>query len=205
MNALNHFAKALGVRRPRLSLAALFLAALSAGALAQTGPPVEYGARIVSRQTYQGARLCLALVDTTDRSRVGLRPCTEQTADQAFLWKITRRAGGGVYITAASRAEERRMEVADFGTGNGALVQIWGPNALEGYRPQAWDFFPVAGGVMIVNINSGKCLNVPLGRNPLDQELVQQFTCARAANDTWVIEPVYTRPNWCPRRARRRP
>ena len=195
MNALNQFAKALGAHRLSLPLVAIFIAALSAGASAQTGPPVEYGARIVSRQTYQGRRLCLALVDTTDRSRVGLRPCTEQTADQAFLWKITRRDGGGVYITAASRGEDRRMEVADFNRFDGGVVQIWGPNALDGYRSQAWDFFPAAGGIMIVNINSGKCLNVPMGRNPLDQELVQQFTCARAANDTWIIEPVYTRPN----------
>ena len=195
MNTLINFARINRAARLRLALVAALLAAGAVSASAQTGPPVEYGARIVSKQPYQGGRLCLALVDTTDRSRVGLRPCTEQTADQAFLWKITRRDGGGVYITAASRGEERRMEVADFNRSDGGVVQIWGPNALDGYRSQAWDFFPAAGGIMIVNINSGKCLNVPMGRNPLDQELVQQFTCARAANDTWIIEPVYTRLN----------
>lgn len=193
MNALNRFANSLSAPRLRLPLVALFLAALHAGALAQTGPPTEYGARIVSRQTFKGQRLCLALVDTTDRARVGLRPCTEQTADQAFLWQIRRRDGGGIYITAASRGEERRMEVADFNRYDGGVVQIWGPNIADGYRSQAWDFFPANGGVLIVNVNSGKCLSAPMGRNPLDQEFAQQYTCTRAANDTWVIEPVLTR------------
>ena len=197
MNLLTHFAKPTVAARLRLALAALLLAAPGAAASAQTGSaPTEYGARIVSRQTYNGQRLCLSLVDTSDRARVGLRPCTEQTTDQAFLWRIRLRDGGGAYITAASRSDERRMEVADFSRGNGGVVQIWGPNVADGYKSQAWDFFPVAGGaVMIVNVNSGKCLNVPLGRNPLDQEFVQQYSCARAANDTWVIEPVLTRSN----------
>lgn len=88
------------------------------------------------------------------------------------------------------------MEVADFNKNDGATIQIWGANAGNGFRSQTWDFFPVtnslngANGVMIISVDSGKCLNVPLGRNRLDQEVAQLFTCARVPNDTWRVEPV---------------
>ena len=94
------------------------------------------------------------------------------------------------------------MEVADYKKDDGAAIRMWGRNTGVGdwYRNQTWDFFtpnsPLSG-VMIISVDSGKCLNVPLGRAPLDQEVLQLFTCSRtpddrwgARNDTWRIETV---------------
>ena len=67
---------------------------------------------------------------------------------------------------------------------------MWGPNVGDGYRSQTWDFFPGTGGALIVNVDSGKCAAVPLGRNRLDQEFLIQYTCSRASNFTWQVEPV---------------
>lgn len=179
----------------RLTLAAALLTGFcESNAFAQSERVLECGARIVSNQPFGGTggdRLCLFVQTTNDRERVALRPCTMETARQNFLWKIVRRDGGGLFIISAMDIDrERRMEVADFGKDNGAAIQIWGANVGNGYRSQTWDFFPATNGVMIISVDSGKCLNVPLGRNRLDQEVLQQFTCERRPNDTWQIESV---------------
>ena len=180
----------------RLSLVGIFLAMAVINSVAQSDRTLECGARIVSRQPFGGGRLCLFVSDTRDRTRVSLRPCTQETSDPGFLWKIVRRDGGGLHIISAMSGQERRMEVADYSKVNGGTIQMWGPNASDGYRNQTWDFFPVDPentGVLsflIINVDSGKCLNVPLGRNRLDQEFLQQFTCERRPNDIWIVEPV---------------
>jgi len=172
---------------------------ITPGAFAQSDT-LECGARIVSNQPLSngsGDRICLFVDGTGDRARVVLRGCSVKTADLRFLWRIIRHDGGGLYIRpAAAERADRRMEVADFNKSDGAAIQIWGANAGNGYRSQTWDLFPVTNpftgvnGFMIISVDSGKCLNVPLGRSPLDQEVAQLFTCARALNDTWRIEPV---------------
>ena len=96
-----------------------------------------------------------------------------------------------MHVISVTSAQERRLEVADFNSNDGARIQIWGPNVADGYRSQTWDFLPVKDSAMIVNVHSGKCLNIPIGRNPLNQEFLQQFTCSGAPNDTWRLEPVF--------------
>lgn len=179
----------------RVALLAVFLiGCMASGASAQSDQTLECGARIVSNmRTEDGARLCLFAEDTGNGARVAIRRCGSQPG---FLWRIIRRDGGGLHILAASRAdEERRMEVADFNKNNGGRIQMWSANIYgAGYRSQTWDFFPVAGGgSLIISVDSGKCLNIPLGTgSPLDQLFLQQFTCTRVANDTWTVEPVLT-------------
>jgi hypothetical protein len=175
----------------RLVIISLLVIAGTADALAQRRV-MECGARIVSQQPFGGQRLCLFVPDTSDRTRVALRPCTQQTSDPGFLWKIVRRDGGGLYITSATSGQERRMEVADFSKVNGGNIQIWGPNAGDAYRSQTWDFFPTGSGSLIVGVDSGLCLAVPLGRSRLDQEVAIQFVCSAAQNFLWNVEPVRT-------------
>ena len=99
-----------------------------------------------------------------------------------------RRDGGGLNILSTLNDAKKRVEVADFSKFDGATIQIWGPNFNDGYRSQTWDFVPVPGGNLIVNVESGKCLAVPLGRNRLDQEVPIQYTCSRAPNFVWRVE-----------------
>jgi len=192
MNTVSSLVRTMKTSGLKLPLAAIILAASVVAASAQTGRIMECGARLVSTQPFDGGRLCLFVGDTRDKTKVALRPCTQQTSDPGFLWKIVRRDGGGLHLISATSGEERRMEVADFSKFDGGAVQIWGPNIGEGYRSQTWDFFPAAGGSLIVNVDSGKCLAVPLGRNRLDQEFMIQYSCSRAQNFTWQVEPVLT-------------
>jgi hypothetical protein len=175
----------------RLLVVTLFLAGSTADVLAQRRV-MECGARIVSQQPFGNQRLCLFVPDTQDRTKVALRPCTQETSDPGFLWKIVRRDGGGLYIMSATSGQERRMEVADYSKYNEGSIQIWGPNIGDAYRNQTWDFFPVGTSSLIVGVDSGLCMAVPLGRNRLDQEFLIQYTCSGAPNFRWQVEPVRT-------------
>jgi len=171
----------------RMLLAAILIASTVASAAAQASV-TECGARIYSAQPFSGGQLCLYTSSTEDRARLALRPCAEDESRYEFLWKITRRDGGGVNILSLLNGATKRMEVADFNKSDGAAIQIWGPNFGDGYRSQTWDFIPVPGGNLIVNVESGKCLAVPLGRNRLDQEVPIQYTCSRATNFIWTVQ-----------------
>jgi hypothetical protein len=175
----------------RILIVTLLLAVWAIDGLAQRRV-MECGARIVSQQPFGNERLCLFVPDTQDRTKVALRPCTPATSDPGFLWKIIRRDGGGLYITSATSGQERRMEVADYNKRNGGAIQMWGPNEGNGYRSQTWDFFPVGTNAMIVGVDSGLCMAVPLGSNRLDQEFLIQFNCSTARNFLWQVEPVRT-------------
>lgn len=192
MNAKSIVTGIVTASRARLTAALFFAACVSPAALAQS--TLECGARIVSTmRTADGAKLCLTTEETNNGARVAVRRCGNRPG---FLWKIVRRDGGGVHIIPASNGEERRMDVEGFSKNNHARIQIWSPNWHgQGFRNQTWDFFPAGDGTnfLIISVDSGKCLNIPLGTGtPLDQLFLQQFTCSRAANDTWTIEPVQT-------------
>ena len=171
----------------RFLLVAIFIAVLVTSASAQPGV-TECGARIYSAQPFAGGQLCLYTSSTEDRARLLLRPCGADESRYEYLWKINRRDGGGVNILSLLNGAKKRMEVADFNKGDGATIQMWGENFGDGYRSQTWDFVPVPGGNLIVNVDSGKCLAVPLGRNPLDQEVPIQYTCSRATNFVWLVQ-----------------
>jgi hypothetical protein len=171
----------------RFLLVGVFVAVPVASAWAQAGV-TECGARIYSAQPFAGGQLCLYTSSTEDRARLLLRPCTADESRYEFLWRITRRDGGGVNILSLLNGAKKRMEVADFSRADGGTIQMWGENFGDGYRSQTWDFVPVPGGNLIVNVDSGKCLAVPLGRNPLDQEVPIQYTCSRASNFVWMVQ-----------------
>ena len=171
----------------RFLLVAILVAVSAVSASAQAAV-TECGARIYSAQPFAGGELCLYTTSTEDRARLALRPCAADESRYEFLWKITRRDGGGVNILSLLNGATKRMEVADFSKSDGATIQIWGPNFGDGYRSQTWDFVPVPGGNLIVNVESGKCLAVPLGRNRLDQEVPIQYTCSRATNFVWTVQ-----------------
>ena len=171
----------------RFFLVAILIAVSVVSASAQASV-TECGARIYSAQPFAGGELCLYTSSTEDRARLALRPCAKDESRYEYLWKITRRDGGGVNILSLLNGATKRMEVADFSKSDGATIQIWGPNFGDGYRSQTWDFVPVPGGNLIVNVESGKCLAVPLGRNRLDQEVPIQYTCSRAANFVWTVQ-----------------
>jgi hypothetical protein len=171
----------------RFLLVVVFVAVPVASAWAQAGV-TECGARIYSAQPFAGGQLCLYTSSTEDRARLLLRPCTADESRYEFLWRITRRDGGGVNILSLLNGAKKRMEVADFSRADGGTIQMWGENFGDGYRSQTWDFVPVPGGNLIVNVDSGKCLAVPLGRNPLDQEVPIQYTCSRASNFVWMVQ-----------------
>ena len=171
----------------RLLLIAILIAGSVANAAAQSGVN-ECGARIFSAQPFAGGELCLYTSSTEDRARLSLRTCGSDESRQEFLWRIMRRDGGGLNILSTLNDAKKRVEVADFSKSDGATIQIWGPNFNDGYRSQTWDFVPVPGGNLIVNVESGKCLAVPLGRNRLDQEVPIQYTCSRASNFVWRVE-----------------
>ena len=171
----------------RFLLVVIFIAVPVGSAWAQPGV-TECGARIYSAQPFAGGQLCLYTSSTEDRARLLLRPCAADESRYEFLWRISRRDGGGVNILSLLNGAKKRMEVADFSRADGGTIQIWGPNFGDGYRSQTWDFVPVPGGNLIVNVDSGKCLAVPLGRNRLDQEVPIQYTCSRAANFVWMVQ-----------------
>ena len=171
----------------RFLLAVIFIAVPVASSSAQPGV-TECGARIFSAQPFDGGQLCLYTSSTEDRARLLLRPCAADESRYEFLWRITRRDGGGVNVLSLLNGAKKRMEVADFSRVDGGTIQMWGENFGNGYRSQTWDFVPVPGGNLIVNVDSGKCLAVPLGRNPLDQEVPIQYTCSRATNFVWTVQ-----------------
>ncbi|HLM56577.1 MAG TPA: RICIN domain-containing protein [Pyrinomonadaceae bacterium] len=192
MNAENIIIRAVKSSRARLLVALFILGCAAPAALAQS--TLQCGARIVSNmRTPDGAPLCLFAMDSNNGSRVAVRRCGNLPG---FLWKITRRDGGGLHIlTAIQGSEARRMDVQDFGKHDGARIHLWSPNVHGiGYRNQTWDFFPSNrgdGSFHIISVDSGKCLNIPLGTGtPLDQLFLQQFACSHAINDTWRIQPV---------------
>jgi hypothetical protein len=169
----------------------------TASAQLQLRPPgstaayTECGARIYSAQPFDGGQLCLYTSSTEDRARLLLRPCAQDESRREFLWRIVRRwDNGGFKISSVLNGDgySRLMEVADFSKKDGATIQIWGPNFNDGYRSQTWEFFPVPGGNLIVNRESGRCLAVPLGRNRLDQEVPIQYECSREANFVWMVQ-----------------
>jgi hypothetical protein len=171
----------------RFFLIAILIAVSVTSASAQAAV-TECGARIYSAQPFAGGELCLYTSSTEDRARLALRPCAPDESRYEYLWRLTRRDGGGVNILSLLNGATKRMEVADFSKSDGATIQIWGPNFGDGYRSQTWDFVPVPGGNLIVNVESGKCLAVPLGRNRLDQEVPIQYTCSRASNFVWMVQ-----------------
>jgi hypothetical protein len=171
----------------RFLLVVIFIAVPVGSAWAQPGV-TECGARIYSAQPFAGGQLCLYTSSTEDRARLLLRPCAADESRYEFLWRITRHDGGGVNILSLLNGAKKRMEVADFNKADGGTIQMWGENFGNGYRSQTWDFVPVPGGNLIVNVDSGKCLAVPLGRNPLDQEVPIQYTCSRATNFVWTVQ-----------------
>ena len=193
MNAESIINRAVKSSRARLLVAVFILGCAAPAALAQT--TLQCGARIVSSmRTPDGAPLCLFAMDSNNGSRVAVRRCGNLPG---FLWRVVRRDGGGLHIsTAIQGSEERRMDVQDFSKNNGARIHLWSPNIYgAGYRNQTWDFFPSnrGDGDLIISVDSGKCLNIPLGTGtPLDQLFLQQFTCSHAVNDTWRIQPVVT-------------
>lgn len=193
MNAESIITSILRASRARLLVALFIVGCAAPAALAQS--TLQCGARIVSSmRTPDGAPLCLFVEDTSNGQRVAIRRCGGRPG---FLWRINRRDGGGLHIIAASQGtEEKRMDVEGWGKHDGARIHMWSPNWHGvGYRNQTWDFFPSTrgDGFQIISVDSGKCLNIPLGTGtPVDQLFLQQFTCSNAVNDTWRIEPVLT-------------
>jgi hypothetical protein len=167
----------------------LFLWLCAIGVCADQPPTTVVGsAMIVSRQAFPGG-LCLFVPSAENGTAVAVRACPSGTAavDPGFLWRARRTVDGAWWITSARTREERRIEVQHAGKENHARILIWGPAAPLFDKQQIWSFLPVDDGFRIVGLDSGKCLNVPLGRRPLNEEEVQLYDCEAAPNSTWTV------------------
>ena len=149
------------------------------------------GALIVSRHSFAGD-LCLFVPSSENGTKVQIRSCPGggSSPHLGFLWRARRTVDGAWLITSLLTRDERRIEVQRAGKDNGSSVIIWGPAAPLFDKQQIWSFLPVQNGFRIIGLDSGKCLNVPLGRSPLNQESLQIFRCDDTRNNEWTIRPV---------------
>ncbi len=108
MNAESVITRILGASRTRLVVALFIIGCAAPAAFAQS--TLQCGARIVSSmRTPDGAPLCLYVEDTSNGQRVAIRRCGGRPG---FLWRITRRDGGGSHIIGRSQGtSEQRMDV----------------------------------------------------------------------------------------------
>jgi hypothetical protein len=82
------------------------------------------------------------------------------------------------------------MEVRNWSGEDHGLVQIWGPNVWFLDYNQKWRLEPGLGGVALISVGSGKCLDIPLDGSPDAGKQLQQFTCHFQSNQLWTIEDV---------------
>src|SRR5262249_49066802 len=78
----------------------------------------------------------------------------------------------------------RCMDVKDFSTADGGLVQQWD---CSGNANQQWQFKDMGNGQHeIINVNSGKCLDVS-GVSKSNGAVVHQWRCHGKANQLWTL------------------
>jgi hypothetical protein len=149
------------------------------------------GALIVSRYLSSGY-LCLFVPNSQNGTKVQIRSCPSpgSSPNLGFLWRAKRTVDGAWLITSLLSRDERRIEVERAGKDNGSAVIIWAPAAALFDKQQIWSFLPVQSGFKIVGLDSGKCLNVPLGRVPVNQQSLQIYQCEDAANNEWTLRPI---------------
>ncbi|WP_436760008.1 RICIN domain-containing protein [Streptosporangium sp. V21-05] len=78
----------------------------------------------------------------------------------------------------------RCLDVKDFNTGNGALVQLWSCNNNAN---QLWNFYRDG---TIRSVLNGKCLDIK-EFNIRAGAVVQMWSCSGAANQRWYWGPKY--------------
>ncbi|GBF06105.1 hypothetical protein DAERI_070103 [Deinococcus aerius] len=159
---------------------------------------LQAGAMIVSSVSGAGGSLCLFVPNTRDRTPVEARPCPFNSGGRpelGFLWQVRRDPAGGVTVLSLASdvraADGRRMEVADWSTASHAAIQIWGANLFDSSN-QRWNLVPgPGGGVSLVSVRSGLCLDLPLSYgSPRVNGPVQQFPCHGGDNQRWSFLPV---------------
>ncbi|MCF3105628.1 RICIN domain-containing protein [Streptomyces roseoverticillatus] len=100
----------------------------------------------------------------------------------------TGQAAGGTLIV--NTGSNRCLEIDNSSKSNGALAQLW---TCKGQRGAEWKFVEVGGSgdntlYQVVNVNSGKCLEVADSRTD-DGAPIQQWTCVKGlATQQWTYD-----------------
>ncbi|OLB77655.1 MAG: hypothetical protein AUI14_15405 [Actinobacteria bacterium 13_2_20CM_2_71_6] len=132
--------------------------------------------------------LCLSVAAGGDPEGAAAQQdgCTDSPAQR---WR-TIPAGGGV--TLVNVASGKCLDVADRGTDDGAKVQQWSCNngANQQWRPQPATADAggqvATGAVLLVSVNSGKCLDLVESQTASGVHL-QQWSCHGRANQQWTL------------------
>lgn len=142
---------------------------VGAGVLGSAGAHAATTASSTGEIRHPGTNTCIDArwAQSHNGNAVQVYPCNGTVAQK---WKVD----SGAKTIALSQAPTQVLDVTDWGTHDGALIQLW---AYGGGSNQRWTVKPASSGqVTIVSEGSGKCLTVPSGDTSGGLQLVQR-TC----------------------------
>jgi glucosylceramidase len=90
------------------------------------------------------------------------------------------------YYTVVNLNSKKCLDVTGRSTANGAVIQQWTCNGgtNQEWYPRVAQNNPAATIYNLVNLNSGKCLDVT-GRSTANGAVIQQWTCNGGTNQEW--------------------
>ena len=100
-------------------------------------------------------------------------------------WAFIPAARSG-YYTVVNLNSNKCLDVTDRSTANGAIIQQYTCNGgtNQEWYPRVAQNNPAATIYNLVNLNSGKCLDV-LDRSTANGAIIQQYTCNGGTNQEW--------------------
>ncbi|MDQ1701388.1 MAG: hypothetical protein QOF57_640, partial [Frankiaceae bacterium] len=121
---------------------------------------------------------------TANGTAVQQYTCTGGTAQQ---WQFRAAPTAGYVVVVNNNSPNPAWDVAGPSTADGALVHLW---SNGGWASQEWQPVQEANGAYhFVNLNSGKCLDVP-NASTADSVQLQQYTCNGTAAQSFALNQV---------------
>ncbi len=171
-----------------LALLAAICLALTTATTAKAAVPTDF-TTVVNK----GSGKCVdaAAAGTADGTAVQQYTCNGTSAQQ---WKFQATSGGDYQVDNFNNTAEA-WDVTDVSTADSAPIQLW---SYSNGANQQWQPVQESGGTYhFVNLNSGKCLDVP-GASTADGARLEQFTCNGSAAQSFSLDAAVQPPPGTP-------